>query len=536
MPEILPPTSLPKAPRASGAIKPGSQETGPPNAFGATLASARDASSPKDTPDAPDAQETPLASAEPAQATDEDAEAESGSVEAGDETAPETDETIGAESEPSAEPSDDAVASEDDDGAASPEVIATAAPEEPEPQTTPGPPPVPKDEARDTSQNPTETAGARKTVRSAERVVPGSSTEVKPEDPVRKSVATDEPRETKPNAKQPAAPQQVEAPADQTKKPAAPGAPPQPEAGSEVEEERPDRPQERGAAVAVKHGPAEAAPERPSPKVAAPADQVVRSTGDVAPGDAATQQNVAAVSTPAPVGKPTTSGDESKPSVKKSTRASSVEPRSAGDSASPSKPSPVAEPPAPKPAMTLKPAPAPAPVQPGANQSQGASQAPPESVQQANERTMLHSVQRGLSVAMAQRGGVVNVRLAPGRLGSLRIAMTLSAGTVAAAFTASTADAAKMLQTNLDALRDSLEGRGLKVDRLSVSGPAPASDAPEARPDSNNARRDGADERGDGRSRGRGEHHQRGSGEQHHQRRQESRFSQQWRLALDATA
>ncbi len=532
MPEILPPTSLPKAPRASGAIKPGSQETGPPNAFGATLASARDASSPKDAPDAPDAQGTPLASAEPAQATDEDAEAESGSVAATDKTASETAETIGAESEPSTEPSDDAVASEDDDGAASPGVIATAAPEEPEPHAVPGSTPAPKGEARDTSQNPTETADARQTVRSSELAVPGSSTEAKPEAPARKSVATAEARETKPNTKQPVAPQQVEAPADRTKKPAAPGAPPEPGAGSEVEEERPDRPQERGAAVAVKHGPAETAPERPSPKVAAPADQVVRSTGDVAPGDAATQQHVAAVSTPAPVGKPTTSGDESKPSVKKSRSASSIEPRSAGDSASPSKPSPVAEPSAPKPAMTLKPA----PVQPGANQSQGASQAPPESVQQANERTMLHSVQRGLSVAMAQRGGVVNIRLAPGHLGSLRIAMTLSAGTVAAAFTASTADAAKMLQTNLDALRDSLEGRGLKVDRLSVSGPAPASDAPEARPDSNNARRDGADERGDGRSRGRGEHHQRGAGEQHQQRQQESRFSQQWRLALDATA
>jgi len=162
----------------------------------------------------------------------------------------------------------------------------------------------------------------------------------------------------------------------------------------------------------------------------------------------------------------------------------------------------------------------------------------PRSLQQATEKTMLASVQRGLGAALAQRGGEMTIRLAPQALGAVRISMTVAQGVVTANFTPETAEAARLLRGGLDSLRESIESRGLQVDRIRVAtAPAQAaSDANDARSDNNAARRDDSrSDAGDGRSRGGGDHPgsrgQREGGEN-----PETRFKQQWRLALDATA
>ncbi len=161
----------------------------------------------------------------------------------------------------------------------------------------------------------------------------------------------------------------------------------------------------------------------------------------------------------------------------------------------------------------------------------------PRSVQQATERTMLASAQRGLNAALAQRGGEMTVRLAPEALGALRVSLTVAQGSVSASFTPETAEAARILQSGLESLRESIESRGLTVERLRVAPVASAqasADAGDARQDQNTARRDEArSDSGDGRSRGRGEREQ---DQQGRKNGDGSRFEQQWRHALDASA
>ena len=67
-----------------------------------------------------------------------------------------------------------------------------------------------------------------------------------------------------------------------------------------------------------------------------------------------------------------------------------------------------------------------------------------------------------------QRGGVMNMRLDPPELGQLRIQMTIVRGIVSAEFQASTQQAHVLLDKNMAALRNALEGQGLTVERLAV--------------------------------------------------------------------
>lgn len=157
---------------------------------------------------------------------------------------------------------------------------------------------------------------------------------------------------------------------------------------------------------------------------------------------------------------------------------------------------------------------------------------------------MLASVQRGLGAAFAQRGGEMTIRLAPEGMGSLKISMSVSEGSVAASFKATTPEASRLLKGQLEALRESFEARGLRVDRLTVSGPTqPASasaDADGARHEQAGARRDQGGDGSDGRSKGRGEgeHSRDGNGGRRGRGKDDpaERFMQKWRLALDATA
>ncbi len=96
-------------------------------------------------------------------------------------------------------------------------------------------------------------------------------------------------------------------------------------------------------------------------------------------------------------------------------------------------------------------------------------------------------VARGLTAALAQRGGVVHVRLVPVSLGEVRIQMTLDAGTVSVKIDAATPAAQNLLNEHLGMLRASLESRGLQVDRLAVNlAPAPAAPAAPSTPSNHN--------------------------------------------------
>lgn len=77
-------------------------------------------------------------------------------------------------------------------------------------------------------------------------------------------------------------------------------------------------------------------------------------------------------------------------------------------------------------------------------------------------------VSRGLSAAVAQRGGVVHVRLVPASLGEVRIQMSIDALTVSVRIEATTPSAQGLLNEHLTMLRSSLEAKGLTVDRLAV--------------------------------------------------------------------
>jgi len=75
---------------------------------------------------------------------------------------------------------------------------------------------------------------------------------------------------------------------------------------------------------------------------------------------------------------------------------------------------------------------------------------------------------RGLSAMVSQRGGVMNMRLQPPELGSLRVQMSIIQGTVSAQFTATTEHAQMLLERNLTVLRAALQSNGLTVERLGV--------------------------------------------------------------------
>jgi len=77
-------------------------------------------------------------------------------------------------------------------------------------------------------------------------------------------------------------------------------------------------------------------------------------------------------------------------------------------------------------------------------------------------------VSRGLASAIAQRGGSVTLRLTPTDMGTVRIQMQMAGTTLSASFHAESASAHTLLSQQLSSLRQSLEGQGLQVERLTV--------------------------------------------------------------------
>lgn len=75
---------------------------------------------------------------------------------------------------------------------------------------------------------------------------------------------------------------------------------------------------------------------------------------------------------------------------------------------------------------------------------------------------------RGLMAAVHQKGGTVTVRLDPESLGSMRIRMELTGGVVRATIEVTNPEARDLLGSKLDALRSSLEAKGLGVEKLQV--------------------------------------------------------------------
>lgn len=117
----------------------------------------------------------------------------------------------------------------------------------------------------------------------------------------------------------------------------------------------------------------------------------------------------------------------------------------------------------------------------GRAEQQGASSR--QQVLQADAERFQAQLSRGLASALRQAGGQVLLRLQPEAMGMVRVQLDVDQGSVTARFEATTEQARQLLDSNLAALRQSLEARGLQVERLHVQGPPPGSsgDQPEPR-------------------------------------------------------
>jgi flagellar hook-length control protein FliK len=119
--------------------------------------------------------------------------------------------------------------------------------------------------------------------------------------------------------------------------------------------------------------------------------------------------------------------------------------------------------------------------------------APPLARQPAPE-TFAAQLKRGLAAVLRQNGGSVTVRMAPASLGQIRIRLDLNQGQVSARFDVGGREAHRLLESDLDVLRETLEARGLRVEDLHVTirpelagpkdppahpGGQPASDSPD---------------------------------------------------------
>ncbi len=139
--------------------------------------------------------------------------------------------------------------------------------------------------------------------------------------------------------------------------------------------------------------------------------------------------------------------------------------------------------------------------------------AAPNPAEEGSGRTM-PGVGRGLDTLSRQRGGTLTMRLDPPSLGQLKLEMKMEGGRVTVLLTSANDSARSLLRDNLNSLRQSLEDRGLAVDRLAVESAGKTSEGSsnqrsENRGDGQDARdgQEAADRQdaGDGRSRGRRE-------------------------------
>ena len=104
---------------------------------------------------------------------------------------------------------------------------------------------------------------------------------------------------------------------------------------------------------------------------------------------------------------------------------------------------------------------------------------------------------RGLRNAVTQQGGTVTLRMTPPELGTVRIQLQMEGGNVAARFQAETPATQNLLQQQLQSLRQTLEGQGLNVERLTVGALSPAGSS-QAQGQPNTTQQDAQDQRRSG--------------------------------------
>lgn len=85
-----------------------------------------------------------------------------------------------------------------------------------------------------------------------------------------------------------------------------------------------------------------------------------------------------------------------------------------------------------------------------------------------NTDAVVQAATRGISSALMQRGGTITIRLIPETLGALRVQVKIDEGSVSVRLEATNAQAAELLQANAASLRQSLEARGMQVERIQV--------------------------------------------------------------------
>ena len=123
----------------------------------------------------------------------------------------------------------------------------------------------------------------------------------------------------------------------------------------------------------------------------------------------------------------------------------------------------------------------------------------------ARDTAFAAGVSRGLAAVLNQKGGTLTMLLNPASLGSLRIAMSIDAGSVSVTMEAVRPEAQEMLNRNLQSLRAVLEARGLTVERIGVQLAPQSQNTDNSQSQQHNARNDDARSFGDRANAGGGE-------------------------------
>lgn len=112
---------------------------------------------------------------------------------------------------------------------------------------------------------------------------------------------------------------------------------------------------------------------------------------------------------------------------------------------------------------------------PAAQISPSNNTSPEPALQQSAEEANAARVARALQQAVKQGGGTVTMRLMPPELGVVRVQMELSNGVASVRFQTEDASVASMLTRQMTTLKQALESRGLRVDRLEAQALPPVS-------------------------------------------------------------
>lgn len=110
---------------------------------------------------------------------------------------------------------------------------------------------------------------------------------------------------------------------------------------------------------------------------------------------------------------------------------------------------------------------------PVAQTSPSNNASPEPTPQQSTEEVNAARVARALQQTVKQGGGTVTMRLMPPELGVVRVQMELNNGVASVRFQTEDASVASMLTRQMTTLKQALESRGLRVDRLEAQALPP---------------------------------------------------------------